>query len=149
MKLEHYISELLYKYDCVVVPGLGGFVANYKSATILLVQNTFSPPSKSISFNKNLNTNDGLLANLIAQKEGVGFDLAIKQIEDRVASINHDLKIKKRVLLQDVGTLFLDGENRTQFEPQNTVNYLLGSYGLDVFQKQPILRATIEEKITK
>ena len=81
MKLEQYISELLYQYDCVVVPGLGGFVANYKSATIQPIQNTFSPPSKSISFNKNLNANDGLLANLIAQKEGVIFDVAIKKID--------------------------------------------------------------------
>ncbi|MGB0886885.1 MAG: SPOR domain-containing protein [Vicingaceae bacterium] len=149
MKLEQYISELLYQYDCVVVPSLGGFVANYKSATIHAVQNTFSPPSKSISFNKNLNANDGLLANLIAQKEGVDFDTAIKKIEATVAVINRDLKLKKRVSLNDVGTLFLDAENRTQFEPQNSVNYLLGSYGLAVFQKQPIQRATIEEKITK
>jgi hypothetical protein len=149
LKLEQYISELLYQYDCVVVPGLGGFVANYKSATIQPIQNTFSPPSKSISFNKNLNANDGLLANLIAQKEGFNFDVAIKKIEETVAVINRDLKLKKRVLLNDVGTLFLDSENRTQFEPEHSVNYLLGSYGLAVFQKQPIQRTTIEEKITK
>ncbi len=149
MKLETYISELLYQYDCVVVPGLGGFVANYKSATIQSVQNTFAPPSKSISFNKNLNANDGLLANLIAQKEGFSFDVAIKKIEEAVANINRELKLKSRVLLNDVGTLFLDTENRIQFEPQNSINYLLGSYGLAVFQKQPIQRATMEEKITK
>lgn len=149
MKLDQYISELLYKYDCVVVPGLGGFVANYKSATIQPIQNTFSPPSKSISFNKNLTSNDGLLANLIAQKEGINFDAATKKIEDHTSKINRDLKLRKRVLLNDIGTLFLDAENRPQFEPQNTVNYLLGSYGLPVFQKQPIKRETIEDKITK
>ena len=149
MKLEQYISELLYHYDCVVVPGLGGFVANYKSATIQNIQNTFAPPSKSISFNKNLNANDGLLANLIAKKEQLRFEQAIKKIETAVASINRDLKLKKRILLSEVGTLFLDAENRTQFEPHNAVNHLLGSYGLAVFQKQPIQRETIEEKITK
>ncbi|PCJ27695.1 MAG: hypothetical protein COA97_03510 [Flavobacteriales bacterium] len=149
MKLEQYISELLYKYDCVIVPDLGGFVANYKSATIQSIQNTFSPPSKSISFNKNLNNNDGLLANFIVQKEKVPFNIASKKIEESVLTINRDLKLKKRVLLNNVGTLFLDTENRIQFDPANTVNYLLGSYGLPVFQKQPIKRATIEEKITK
>ena len=149
MKLEKYISELLFKHDCVIVPGLGGFVANYKPATIQPVQNTFSPPSKSISFNKNLNNNDGLLANLIAQKESVDFSVATKNIEDSVLLIHQDLKLKKRILLKDVGTLFLDNESRIQFDPQDTLNYLLGSYGLSVFQKQPIKRATIEEKITK
>ncbi len=149
MKLEHYISELLFKYDCVIVPGLGGFVANYKSATIQPIQNTFSPPSKSISFNKNLNNNDGLLANFIVQKEGVNFEVASKKIEEFVIEINQDLRLKKRILLNNIGTLFLDTENRTQFEPQNTVNHLLGSYGLPVFQKQPIKHSTIEEKLTK
>lgn len=149
MKLEQYISELLFKYDCVIVPGLGGFVANYKSATIQPIQNTFYPPSKSISFNKNLTSNDGLLANLVAQKENISFDNSCKRIEEYVAKINRDLKLKKKIILNDVGVLFLDAENRTQFEPQNAVNYLLGSYGLAVFQKQPIKRTSIEEKITK
>ncbi len=149
MKIDHYISELLYQYDCVVVPGLGGFVANYKSATIQTVQHTFLPPSKSISFNKNLSTNDGLLANLIAQKEGISFDLSLQKIENTVVAILQDLKQKNRVTLSNVGILFLDAENRTQFEPQLSVNYLLGSYGLAVLQKQPIQRVTIEEKITK
>ena len=149
MKLDQYISELLYKYDCVVIPGLGGFVANYKSATIQPIQNTFSPPSKSISFNKNLSNNDGLLANFIVQKENASFDVATKKIEEYVTKINRGLKLKKRVLLENIGTLFLDSENRTQFEPQNTTNYLLESYGLPIYQKQPINRITIEEKITK
>lgn len=149
MKIEQYISELLYQYDCVIVPGLGGFVANYKSATIQPVQNTFLPPSKSVSFNKNLNISDGLLANFIAQKEVSSFDVASKKIEEYVAQTNKGLKLKKRILLKDIGTLFLDSENRTQFEPQNTTNYLLESYGLPVYQKQPIKRTTIEEKITK
>ena len=149
MILDQYISELLFKYDCVIVPGLGGFVANYKSATIQPIQNTFSPPSKSISFNKNLNNNDGLLANFIVQKESLAFDIATKNIEESVLLIQQNLKLKKRILIKDVGELYLDAENRIQFDPANTVNYLLGSYGLSVFQKQPIKRATFEEKITK
>jgi len=149
MKIEQYISELLYKYDCVIVPGLGGFVANYKSATIQPIQNTFSPPSKSISFNKNLNSNDGLLANFIAKQESFSFDLASKKIEDYVVKINRSLKLKKSIVLVGVGALFLDSENRLQFEPANSANYLLESYGLPVYQKQPIKRITIEDKITK
>lgn len=149
MNIEKYISELLYQYDCVIVPGLGGFVANYKSATIQPIQNTFSPPSKSISFNKNLNNNDGLLANFIAQQEVLSFDAASKKIEEFVLKINKELRLNKSISLFAIGSLFLDVENRLQFEPANTSNYLLESYGLPIYQKQPIKRATIEEKITK
>lgn len=149
MALDTYISELLYKHDCVIIPALGGFVANYQPAKINDLQNTFYPPSKSISFNKNLVNNDGLLANHIAQKENVSYPNACKRMEQEVAGINASLKNKKRVVLKDVGTLFLDAENRLQFEPAENINYLLDAYGLTIFQKQPIKRATLEEKITK
>ena len=94
MKIEQCISELLYRYDCVIVPGLGGFVANYKSATIQPIQNTFSPPSKSISFNKNLNNNDGLLANFIAQQEAFGFDDASKKIESSPNALKNHYAVR-------------------------------------------------------
>ncbi|MFN2430356.1 MAG: hypothetical protein ABR574_10085, partial [Cryomorphaceae bacterium] len=32
--LDQYINELLYDYDCVILPQLGGFVTNYKPAQI-------------------------------------------------------------------------------------------------------------------
>lgn len=149
MVIETYISELLYKHDCVIVPALGGFVTNYQPAKINEIQNTFFPPSKSISFNKNLVNNDGLLANHIAQKESLSYPNACKQIEQEVFKINVRLKNKKRVVLKDVGSLFLDKEGRLNFEPAENINYLLNSFGLTIFQKQPVKRASLEEKITK
>jgi hypothetical protein len=149
MKLDHYIADLLFQYDCVIVPGLGGFVTNYKSASIQPIQNSFYPPSKGISFNKNLRNNDGLLANFIAQKENISYDVSYKKIEDFVLIINKELRLKKTILLAEIGALFLDAENRIQFEPSTTVNYLLESYGLPIFQKPPIKRTTIEDKIKK
>src|SRR3990167_8453668 len=133
MKLDQYISELLFQYDCVIVPGLGGFVANYKSAAIQIVQNTLHPPSKGLSFYKNLTSNDGLLVNYIAQKEGLNYAISCQKMEEAVSLINRELKLKKKIFLQHVGTLFLDTELRIQFEPAATVNYLLDSYGLPIF----------------
>ena len=149
MNINHYINQLLYQYDCVIVPELGGFVTNYKPATIHPIQNTFRPPSKGISFNKNLNKNDGLLANFISQSEQIDYTASCKKIEEYVAQINLDLKVKKKVLIDEVGSLFLDTENRIQFNPQNSINYLLASYGLKTFQKLPITQNKIEDKITK
>jgi hypothetical protein len=34
MELNKYISDLLRKHNCVIVPDFGGFVANYRSAVI-------------------------------------------------------------------------------------------------------------------
>ncbi|MCO6499979.1 MAG: SPOR domain-containing protein [Vicingus serpentipes] len=149
MKIDQYISELLFQYDCVIVPELGGFVGNYKPASIQSIQNTFNPPSKQISFNRHLNSNDGLLANHIAQKENVSYDRACEEINAFTLAIQQRLNAKESVLMEEVGTLFLDTENRIQFEPKLSTNYLLASYGLTSFQKSPIKRATLEDKITK
>ena len=34
MKIEQYISQLLYRYQCVTVPGFGAFLTDYQSAKI-------------------------------------------------------------------------------------------------------------------
>lgn len=149
MKLDQYISELLFQHDCVIVPELGGFIGNYKPATIQNIQNTINPPSKQISFNKNLNSNDGLLANHIAQQLGLNYDDALTQINAFVTTTQQQLNAKKNVVLDEVGTLFLDTENSIQFEPKTANNYLLESYGLTTFQKFPIKRERLEDKITK
>jgi len=149
MKIDKYISELLFQYDCVIVPDLGGFIANYKPATIQPIQNTFNPPSKGISFNKNLSNNDGLLANHIVQVEQINYTDACKRIEEYVTNVNLDLKLKKKAILSEIGELFLDVENRLQFQPAISTNYLLDSYGLTSFQKFPIKRISIEERVSK
>ncbi|NLA48282.1 MAG: hypothetical protein GX876_02335, partial [Bacteroidales bacterium] len=62
MDITSFIRELLFSHDCVIVPGFGGFVGNYAPARIDRATSTFYPPSKQISFNRNLRNNDGLLA---------------------------------------------------------------------------------------
>lgn len=54
--IEKYISELLYQYDCVIIPGFGGFIGNYSPALIDPIYHTFHPPYKSLLFNINLKT---------------------------------------------------------------------------------------------
>ena len=72
--IQKYVVELLFKHDCVIIPNLGGFVAQYKSAALDEVTGFFSPPSKQILFNINLKNNDGLLANEIAQRKQITYN---------------------------------------------------------------------------
>ena len=46
--VAHYISELLFLHDCVIVPEFGGFVGNKKSAQLNKTTGTLTPPSKQI-----------------------------------------------------------------------------------------------------
>ncbi len=66
MDVTAFIRELLFGHDCVIVPGFGGFIGNYTPARIDKRTGTFYPPVKQISFNRNLNHNDGLLVGKIS-----------------------------------------------------------------------------------
>jgi len=144
LKLDQHISDLLYRYDCVIVPDFGGFVANYQAAKINSRTNMFTPPGKQLSFNKNLSGNDGLLASHIVQQYGVNYDDALRSISDCVNEYQRELKSGKRVLIDKVGVLYQDENKNVLFEPVSTVNYLSDSFGLDKFHVSPTIE---EEKI--
>ena len=51
MYLGEFISDLLYRHDCVVVPNFGAFIAQKTTAKINYERNEFYPPKKNITFN--------------------------------------------------------------------------------------------------
>ena len=61
IELAQHIEVLLLENDCVIVPGLGGFVAHYTAAMRVAEENVFLPPTRIIGFNPQLKMNDGLL----------------------------------------------------------------------------------------
>ena len=147
--METYISELLYRHECVIVPGLGGFITNYRSAQIHPVSHTLRPPSKTISFNNQLQTNDGLLANYIADSENISFASAQQKIEYFVKSIQSDLAHKKEAKIAKIGILNKDVNGLVSFEPDTTLNYLLDAFGLEEIQSPAILRKNRKTNIPK
>ena len=148
-KVDKYISDLLYDHDCVIVPQLGGFLANYASAKIHPTQHTFTPPSKKIVFNANLKNNDGLLANHISKTENTDYPQALKYIDHFVEHTNAHLKKGEKITISEVGKLFLDVEKNIQFEPDATSNHLLDAFGLAQFQSPAIKRDTLSKRIEK
>ena len=132
MAIAHYIKELLYRYDCVIVPNFGGFVTNRISAQIDANSNTFYPPSKQLGFNHHLTHNDGLLANYIASSDNLTFEQANTKISDIVTAWNSIVK-KTSLTIDEVGMFSLNTENHLIFEPFNHVNYLTASFGFSSY----------------
>ncbi len=144
MNLEKYISDLLYRYDCVIVPDFGGFVANKISAQIATSTYTFYPPKKQLSFNSQLKNNDGLLANYISSVEKISFNEVLQKIESQVSQWNS--KLESEVLqINKIGTLVLSKEKKLLFEPSNSINYLAASFGLDSYDSEPVKRKIVAE----
>lgn len=137
MMLEKYISDLLYRYECVIVPNFGGFVTRKEPSKIEVDTHTFYPPSKQITFNSQLKNNDGLLANYVASVTKTSYFESIKLIEKEVALWNKKLE-NQEIELKNIGS-FVKKENAITFEPfQKGTNYLTSSYGLTSFTARPL-----------
>ena len=140
MSIDQYISELLFDYDCVIIPEFGGFISNYAPARIHPTQHIFNPPSKRIVFNTNLKNNDGLLANHISLCEKISFVDATKIISKFVERCNDELKSGNKLIIKNVGLLFFDVERHLQFEPDGSINYLIESFGFSDIHSPAIQR---------
>lgn len=129
MNLAHYINDLLYRYDCVIVPGFGGFVTNRIGAKLNSASQTFYPPTKQISFNSHLKHNDGLLANYIASTEQISFEKASLSISTAVLKWQKELQNTK-IQLNNLGAISLNENQQIIFEPSEDINFLTTSFGL-------------------
>lgn len=145
MTLAEYISDLLYRYECVIVPEFGGFITNTQSAGISAYSNTFYPPSKQLTFNNHLKNNDGLLANYIASIDKVPFKSAMNFIKFEVNQWKEELA-KADLFLEKIGKLSLDGD-KILFEPKKEVNYLTEAYGLSTVVTPEIKRETYKKQV--
>ena len=148
MKLSSYISDLLYRYECVIVPDFGGFVMNTKSAIISPYSKTFYPPHKLITFNGHLKNNDGLLANYIASVDKVPYDSAMNFIKFEVNEWRDKIK-NSDLLLEQIGKFSLDNNDSVIFEPQTDINYLTTSFGLTSFVTPDIKRESDIKPVVK
>lgn len=147
MDITPFIRELLFSHDCVIIPGFGGFIGNYTPARIDRSISTFFPPVKQISFNRNLNHNDGLLVGRISSHSELGYGDARTIVEEFVAGLRKKLEKGEKVVLENIGSLINNQEGNVQFEPERNVNYHLDSYGLESFQFLPLENYDVRKRL--
>jgi hypothetical protein len=147
MNIQPYIAQLLYRYQCVTVPGFGAFLTEIQSAQLNESSNSFFPPKKMISFNANIKNNDGLLANHIAQSEKTSYDYAVSAIQYEVLNWKKALQETGICSIKNVGDLRLNVDNGVIFTPYDQTNYLSSSFGLNSFVSPLVKREIFEQKI--
>ena len=145
MTIAKYINDLLYRYDCVIVPNFGGFITNRIGAKVNPFTNNFYPPTKQISFNAHLKQNDGLLLNYIASVENISFEKAIIKINEAVSSWEETLK-NKQVVFDNIGNISLNENSQLIFEQKKNHNFLTNSFGLSVVSSTKINTKEIPNK---
>lgn len=145
MQLATYINDLLYRYECVIIPGFGAFLTQYRSAKIDGASHTFFPPGKTLSFNRQLQTNDGLLANYVASVENCSYDVALQKIRSFTGNLSLELSENQSVEIKNIGDFSLNEENKVQFTPSEKENFSTASFGLATFVSPQIARELHQE----
>ncbi len=147
MTIATYISDLLYRYECVILPGFGAFLSQKVSAEFNEKEQNFYPPKKQLSFNSQLKKNDGLLANYIAEVENLGYKQAVYKIEEYVQQLQSQLESDKNFTVKNIGTFQVTNEGKLQFEPLTTSNFLADAFGLASFSAMSVSREVLKKQV--
>ena len=147
MQLEPYISDLLYRYECVTVPEFGSFLTRRVTATIHESTHAFYPPKKTLSFNEQIQKNDGLLVRYIADVEKIPYEEASKKVQKRVKYLKSYLTEGETIAFNNIGSLSLNNEGKLLFEPSYHLNYLTDAFGLSQFTSAEVNREVYKKEV--
>jgi len=146
ISLSRHIELLLLEHNCVIVPGLGGFIANTASA----VYNDgpegdklFIPPYRTIGFNPQLQVNDGLLVQSYMQAYDASYPAAYLQMEKEVEQLNMQLNLFGEYNLEGIGTLHKSlGQNIILTSPEAGIltPSLYGTYSFGIRSLAEVVR---------
>ncbi len=169
VSIADYLKKLLYQYDCVVVPELGGFLTQHQPAHFELASSAialrpnlmrsdvvesgvgrYMPPRKRLAFNEALRLDDGILLNYVMLHESLTRETAQHRISAFVSEVNDRIQRSGSYTLDGIGMLTQNAEGRFQFEPQLRQNFLGDAYGLPIIDVvagavQPSVQLTLAQ----
>lgn len=118
--LPLHIEYLLTRHDCVIVPGLGAFIATEHEANLDFDSKVIRPRRREISFNSSVVTDDGLLSHSIARREGLTYEDARRLVATLTERLTADLANEGEVSLGMTGRLLMDSEGLISFQPRRS-----------------------------
>lgn len=115
-ELSHHIICLLAENDCVILPGVGGFIARYKSANYIRNNKEFVSPQRVIGFNHALTMNDGLIVQSYMIKFGMNYPDASKLVDKDIERLQQEINKNGSVRLEGLGMLVRHAGGAYNFE---------------------------------
>ena len=121
-------------YECVIVPGLGGFMTHHVEARYDEADNTFLPPLRTLGFNPKLKLNDSLLAQSYVEAYDISYPEAVNRIEEEVNELKQHIQNEGSYELTDIGVISLNEDGNYEFEPCEAGVLTPWLYGLCSFE---------------
>lgn len=136
------IAALLYEHNRLSIPGWGSFELAYQPASINQIQGQIEPPAKALSFNSDLQLDDGLLAQYLQRHYELGALSAREAINQYVQGLKTALDRREIVEIQHIGRFYRDYEQQVRFIAESH-NFNKESFGLAAVAASPTSRTTV------
>ena len=148
--LARHIELLLLEHDCVIVPGLGGFIANHAEARYTGdEEHLFLPPYRSIGFNQQLQVNDGLLVQSYMAAYDTSYPAANLQMEKDLEKMMQELEMKGEYELENVGIIKKGLNENISFIAPETGALTPSLYGLYSYEMKSLQNVIREKDIER
>lgn len=140
MSITDHIQYLICRHDCVVVPGLGAFVAQYFPARISPDGAMILPPSRSVVFNGAISHDDGLLVGSVARRSETSYEDARERVLQDVEMLKRRIEAEGAVVLPRIGRLQRENASAFSFVPdaENPVSDMAFSSLLPIELEQAV-----------
>lgn len=149
MELERHIESLLLHNDCVMVPGMGGFISHYVPARYEEAENTFLPPYRSLGFNPQLSLNDSLLVQSYMTVHGISYEEATALVKQAVDEVTGTLHHTGRYEFASLGVFTINDEGSIEFEPKEAGVLSPTLYGLDLFEFRTLTKQALIDSLSE
>lgn len=132
-RLESHIENLLLSHECVIIPGLGGFVTRYEEPFFSEDKKEIFPPYRSVSFNSQLRENDGLLTQSYMAAYDTSYPKALSLMDKDVRALIEKIDTEGKCHIGTIGTLQYAQNNALLFTPDSEAGfYSKELYGLNL-----------------
>lgn len=138
--LIKYISEILKKKELVIIPDFGAIFKNQMSAVVDSQNNILKPPFISYTFNEFLKYNDGEIANLIKEADGISKEEAEIKLTSFVQELKDKINNGKSICIERVGE-FTIGANGKIILKAFDLKEKDENFGLPEISVEPINKA--------
>lgn len=149
IELARHIEILLLDNDCVIVPGLGGFVTHHTPARRVEEENIFLPPYRSVGFSPKMKLNDGLLVQSYMTAYDITYPEAIKLVDMKVDELKAKLQEDGMFTLQGIGTLRCNILGEHSFSPMESGILSPSLYGYSSFEMLTLKALNMKESNEK
>lgn len=141
IEIDRHIEILLLNNDCVIVPGLGGFMTHHVEARYDTDDQIFLPPLRTLGFNPQLTMNDSLLVQSYIEANDISYPEALRRIENEVEELKQHIDAAGYYELNDIGELSRNEDGKYLFTPFESGILTPELYGLSTFEMKPIATA--------